>query len=102
MNIGIGVMQYVVLYLPVKHRSAYQVEGITEVTVKGGIRSVSIVCRIMHHAHANTGHAKSHHRKAQKQLPGIFMYEQQGEGGAEGTINLNFRFLPPSLTPHST
>src|SRR5687768_8071917 len=71
MNVGIRVMQYVVLDLPGKCICADEVDRITHQRVDPGLIGIRSVIRIMHNRQSDSRKAEAHHEDGYQHEPGI-------------------------------
>jgi hypothetical protein len=60
MDIGVGMVQHVVLYLPVVHVSGQNVNAASHELVHPFFIGISAVVAIVHNVHAHSGHANAH------------------------------------------
>ncbi len=70
-NVGVGMVQYIVLDPPNGRIGPHHVQGIAQKLVDEGSFGVRAMDGVVHHTHADACHAKSAEDEAGKQLPGL-------------------------------
>ena len=68
-DIGIGVMQYIVLYLPVKYVTSQNVDAAAHQFIDPRVFGKGTVVSIVHYIHAHSCHANTNERGQQKLKP---------------------------------
>lgn len=82
LDVGIGVVEHIVLHLPIVHISGQNVHAAAHYFIDPFFGGIGTVIGIVHNVHANTGHSHTHYYgKKQLDPPREIQGQHQEIGG---------------------